>query len=171
MNGRISILKLLILNHFYPLGRLGQPSPKSICNINNPTGLKLLTRLKLGLSHHNSHRFSHNFSNCANPLCSCKLEIEFLSHFFLHCHFFTYIYSTLLEKLTHKSVLRSWRGFLVHFCFILIVHVWYYLLLNCFNRKKKCQPLNYLLHYVKSHTFNTFKINQFIYFLFLMLLR
>ena len=65
----------------------------------SPTGLKLLTRLKFCLGHFNSNRFSHNFPNCVNLLCSCSLEIESLSHIFLHCHFFTNIRLTLLEEL------------------------------------------------------------------------
>ena len=33
--------------------KIGQPTPKAVYNIHNPTGLKLLTRLKLELSHLN----------------------------------------------------------------------------------------------------------------------
>ena len=36
------------------------PTPKPVYNIHNPTGLKLLTRLTLGLSHLNEHSFNHN---------------------------------------------------------------------------------------------------------------
>ena len=56
--------------------KLGRPNPNAIYNINNPVGLKLLTRLRLGLSHLDEHRFNHNFQNCINPLCHCSLEIE-----------------------------------------------------------------------------------------------
>ena len=56
--------------------KLGRPNQNTIYNINNPVGLKLLTRLRLGLSHLNEHRFNHNFQNCINPLCHCSLEIE-----------------------------------------------------------------------------------------------
>ena len=47
-----------------------------------------LTRLRLGLSHLNEHRFNHNFKNCINPLCTCSLEVESISHFFLCCHYY-----------------------------------------------------------------------------------
>ena len=66
--------------------KLGRPNQNAIYNINNPVGLKLLTRLRLGVSHLNEHRFNHNFQNCINPLCSFILEIESASHFLLHCH-------------------------------------------------------------------------------------
>ena len=74
----------------------------SVYGIHNPIGLKFLTRLRLGLSHLNEHKFKHNFKDCVNPLCSCSLETESPSHFFLHCHYFTNINSSLLDDL--KSI-------------------------------------------------------------------
>ena len=62
-----------------------QPVQRSIYNVFNPQGLKFLTRLHLGLSHLNEHRFRHNFKDCINPLCSCSLEVENTLHSFLHC--------------------------------------------------------------------------------------
>ena len=85
--------------------KIGQPT----YNIHNPIGLKFLTRLRLGLSHLNEHKFKHNFQDCVNPLCSCSLEIESLSHFFLHCHHFTNIRATLLDDL--QSVDRNIPSF------------------------------------------------------------
>ena len=46
-----------------------RPKCNNACEIHNPTGLKLLVRLRLGLSHHNDHKFNHNFKDCINPLC------------------------------------------------------------------------------------------------------
>ena len=63
---------------------LGSSAPNSYCNIHNPVGLKLLSRLRVGLSRLNEHKFKHNFSNCINFLCSCSLEVESTTHFFLH---------------------------------------------------------------------------------------
>ena len=40
--------------------------------------------LRLGLSHLRENKFNHNFQNCTNPLCSCGMDIESTSHFFLH---------------------------------------------------------------------------------------
>ena len=42
--------------------KVGRPTAKPNYNIHNPIGLKLLTRLRLGLSHVNGH----NFQNCIN---------------------------------------------------------------------------------------------------------
>ena len=66
-----------------------RPVQNNIFNIFDPQGLKLLTRLRLGFSHLNEHRFRHNFKECVNPVCSCSLEIEDTSHYHLHCHHFT----------------------------------------------------------------------------------
>ena len=38
-----------------------RPVPSNLYNIFDPIGLKLLTRLRLGFSHLNEHRFRHNF--------------------------------------------------------------------------------------------------------------
>ena len=70
-------------------------SLQQIFNVHYPTG----TRLRLGHSQLNSHRFYHNFSNCINPLCLCSLKFEWSSYFFLRCHYFTNIRSTLLDKI------------------------------------------------------------------------
>ena len=55
------------------------------------------------LSHLNEHRFNHNFEDCINPQCSCSLEVESTTLFFLHCHNFVNIRNTLLNKLNSIS--------------------------------------------------------------------
>ena len=65
------------------------PVQSNIYSIFDEKGLKLLTRLRLGLSHLNEHKFHHNFEDCLNPLCSCSLKIEDTSHYLLHCHHFS----------------------------------------------------------------------------------
>ena len=70
-----------------------------VYNIQNYIGLKLLTRLRLGLSHLNEHRFNHNFQNCINPLRTCSIEVESTVQFFLHCHHYHNIRVKLLNSL------------------------------------------------------------------------
>ena len=53
-----------------------RPVQRSIYNIFDPTGLKFLSRVRLGFSHLNEHRFRQNFQNFLNLLSSCSLEIE-----------------------------------------------------------------------------------------------
>ena len=66
-----------------------RPVQNNIFNIFDPQGLTLSTRLRLGFSHLNEHRFKRNSGECMNPKCSCSLEIEDTSHYLLHCHHFT----------------------------------------------------------------------------------
>ena len=56
-----------------------------ISNIHNPLRIKLLTRLRLGLSQLYGHKFTHCFKDTLNPLCECEKYIESTMHFFLHC--------------------------------------------------------------------------------------
>ena len=41
--------------------KLGRPNQCAIYCINDPVGLNLLARLRVGLNHLNEHRFNHNF--------------------------------------------------------------------------------------------------------------
>ena len=59
--------------------------------------------LRLGLS--NLNRFNHNFEDCINPLCSCFLEIEFITHFLLHCHNFI---NTLILAIFQIIYWQNW---------------------------------------------------------------
>ena len=79
--------------------KIGRPNQCSVYRIHNPIGLKLLTRLRVGLRHLNENKFHNNFQSCINPLCSCSLEIESTTHFLLHCHHFSNICSTLLNSI------------------------------------------------------------------------
>ena len=63
-------------------------SKRSICNFNEPEGVKYLTRLGLRFSQLNEHKFRHGFLDTLNPLCNCSLEIKDNEHFFLHCLIF-----------------------------------------------------------------------------------
>ena len=62
-----------------------RPKANSIFDIHNPLGIKMLTRLRIGLSHLRDHKFKHNFQDCLNPLCVCTTNVENCTHFFLHC--------------------------------------------------------------------------------------
>ena len=53
-----------------------RPIEDSIYSIYDPLGIKLVHRLRLGLSHLREHKFRHNFADTMNPLCSCYLEID-----------------------------------------------------------------------------------------------
>ena len=89
------IFKDLILKFI----RLFRPEPNRISSTQNFEGLKLLTRMRLGLSHLADHKFRHNFQDCLNPICSCGQEIETTSHFLLHCLNYRCARKTFFEKI------------------------------------------------------------------------
>ena len=98
----ISVFKEKILNFI-------RPSPNSVFDIRNPKGIKLITRLRLGLSHLREHKFKHSFQDTLNPLCNCGQDIESTTHFFLHCPFF------INERRTLLSTIRSLDSKLLDF--------------------------------------------------------
>ena len=68
-----------------------RPVPNSVFNIHNPIGIELLTRLRLGLSYLNEHRFNHKFQNGTNLNGIHSIhssENESTTHLLLHCHFY-----------------------------------------------------------------------------------
>ena len=60
--------------------------------------------LRLGLSHLNQHKLNHNFQDYLNPFCLCSLEVESVPHFFLHCHYYSNIRSTLFNELQSVDI-------------------------------------------------------------------
>ena len=88
----ISIFKNSIL-------KLVRPKGNSVFSVHNPVGIKFLNRLRLGLSHLREHKFKHNFQDCLDPICNCRIEIESTIHFFLHCPNFTQERQILLNNL------------------------------------------------------------------------
>ena len=90
----ISVFKEKILNFI-------RPPPNSFFDCHNPKGIKLITRLRLGLSHLREHKFKHSFQDTINPLCNCGQDIESSTHFFLHCPF------VINEKRNLLSTIRS----------------------------------------------------------------
>ena len=78
-----------------------RPSPSNVFNCNNHKGIRLITRLRVGMSHLREHKFKHNFQDCLNPICSCGLDIESTSHFLLHCPTFNDERYTLLSTLNN----------------------------------------------------------------------
>ena len=78
-----------------------RPSGNSVFKCHNPKRIKLLTRLRLDLSHLREHKFKHGFLDSLNPICSCGQNIETLTHFLLHCS----NYSN--ERLTFLNIIRN----------------------------------------------------------------
>ena len=89
---RISIFQSNILKFI-------RPKPNNVCYCHNPKGVRLLTRLRLGLSHFREHKFKYSFPDCLNPLCFCGNENEPSTHYLLRCPTYTNERMTLLNKI------------------------------------------------------------------------
>ena len=98
----LNVFKLSLLKFVRPVAN-------SVFEINNPYGLKLLTRLRLGLSHLRYHKFRHNFQDCINPICVCGLEIETITYLLLYCPLFQSARQSLLIniKKVDESILKK----------------------------------------------------------------
>ena len=60
---------------------------RSLFSFHDPTGVKLLTRLRLEFSHLNERKFRHNFKDTVVATCDGGTETETTEYFFLLCHF------------------------------------------------------------------------------------
>ena len=78
-----------------------RPSGSTTFNCHNPKGVKLLTRLRLGLSHLCKHKFKHSLQDLLNPVYSCGNDIETSAHYLLHCPNFSN------ERSTFLNIIRS----------------------------------------------------------------
>ena len=68
-------------------------------NCQKPRGVKLLTRLRLGLSHLRERKFKYGFQDTLNPICSCGNDIETSTHFLLYCPHYSNKRSTFLNTI------------------------------------------------------------------------
>ena len=90
----ISVFKERILNFVRP-----SPIFFLFFDCHNPKRIKLITRLRLGLSHLRERKFKHGFQDTISPLCNCGQDIKSAAHFFLHCPFFINEIRTLLSTI------------------------------------------------------------------------
>ena len=81
------------------------PSGSSVFNCHNPRGVKLLTRLRLGLSYLCEHKFKHGFQDSLNPICTCGNDIKTSAHFLLPCPHYSNERSNFLN--TIKNINRN----------------------------------------------------------------
>ena len=83
-----------------------RPKPEQVFKIHHPKGLKLLTRLRLGLSHLREHKFRHNFNDTINPFCLCGTnDLETSENFLLHCPTYAYLRLKLFDNLRNNNIL------------------------------------------------------------------
>ena len=86
-----------------------RPSPNSTLNVHNLHGFKLLTRVRVGLSHLREHKLRHNFQDLLDPFHNCGRHIETTIDFFLRCLNYSNQRIILVEKSrnTKRSLLNQ----------------------------------------------------------------
>ena len=88
--------------------QLVRPPKRSIFNIHDLDGVKLLTRLRVEFSDLRSHRFNHNFHS-PDPSRLCKTGIEDNEHFLLHCPCFSSQRKGLLDLISSLTGTEAMR--------------------------------------------------------------
>ena len=85
-------------------------TPNKALNCHNLIGIKLITRLRLGLSHLRDHKFKHSFLDCFNPICYCGQDIETTVHYLIHCPIFSderSIFFNNIQSIDENVLIRS----------------------------------------------------------------
>ena len=80
-----------------------RPTANSIFGCYNAIGVKLLTRLRLGLSQLHEDKFKHSFQDTLSPLCSYANEVEISFHFLLSCPNYSDERLTFLSKTINNN--------------------------------------------------------------------
>ena len=75
-----------------------RPESKCFFNVHDPTGLRYLSQLRLGLSPLTGRKCCHNFTDTPSGTCQCNKGIEYTSHFLLSCPFYTVQRVTLVTS-------------------------------------------------------------------------
>ena len=70
-------------------------------------GIKLVTRLCLGLSHLQEHKFKHSFQDTLNPLCNSVMDVESSTHFLLQWPSYINERCTLMSNLNRINPQKS----------------------------------------------------------------
>ena len=112
---------------------------KSVFGIHDPKGLSYITKLRVGLSALNFHKFKHNFRDTINPMCPTNDGIKDTEHFFC-----------IALLLTKNDEIFSLESFA-------IVTIWIYDSSNNFNGDKGLSNdinrdiLQLTLHYIHKN--------------------
>ena len=82
-----------------------RPAFRSVFNCNDRIGVVYLTRLRVGFSHLNEHKFRHNILDTIDPFCACRTGVvESTAHYLLHCPNFANERLLLFSDLKNMSV-------------------------------------------------------------------
>ena len=83
------------------------PCANGTFHCDSPDSLKLITSLRLGLSHLLIHKFKHSFQDTCSPIWKCG-TVEITIYYPLHCLNFSNEKLTLFRKL-QKALMRIFQ--------------------------------------------------------------
>ena len=84
--------------------KLIRPTPNSVFICENHRGIKLVTRLRVGLSHLREHKFKHSLQDTLNPICCYAFDVESAGHYILHSPMYNDERQTLLSTIKTSIV-------------------------------------------------------------------
>ena len=91
---------------------LYRPKAKSIFDTYNPTLLRHLFQMRVGLSQLRYHKKRHGFKDTATDKCLCKEGIEDTLHYFLVCPFYAnhrLVLKSEIEKILHNNEITEFN--------------------------------------------------------------
>ena len=78
-----------------------RPTPNNIFNCESRRGIKLITRLCVGLSHLGELKVKHSFQDTLTPICSRAFDVKPTSHCILHYSMYNDERHTLLSTINN----------------------------------------------------------------------
>ena len=84
-----------------------RPLKKSIFDIHDPRGIKILYQLRVGLSPLRHHKKCHNFEDTPTDTCRCQADSETTAHFLFICNLYTEVRNNLLQVIIPLFESRS----------------------------------------------------------------
>ena len=83
-----------------------RPVGKPVFDIHDPTGLRYLFQLRLGLSSLRSHKKKYGFSDTPSDICLCRLGTEDTRHFLFSCPFYATKRAIMISSV-HEILLKN----------------------------------------------------------------
>ena len=80
---------------------------KPVYDIHEPTGLRYLFQLRLGLSQLRSHKNSYGFVDTPSDICLCRLGSEDTRHFLFSCLFYATKRAVMISSVNEKLLKNS----------------------------------------------------------------
>ena len=71
---------------------------RSTFDIHNPSHLRYLFQLRLGLSHLRYHKKAHGFIDTPSDICLCNNGVEDTLHYLFHCSLYTNHRTSLISN-------------------------------------------------------------------------